>query len=879
VDVFITSSDTSVASVTSPYTLSAAATAHENTKEVSVMHKGPGIAHLSLASQGAPYGYSYSNYIRVVAKGSLIVSAGSTANASGGRLIGNLTQVAAIVLQRDEALALQLSTLPTAAADASAALLQLSVGVEPALAPPVASVRPANLTIAAAPPKGQGEAAAGRVRVTCHRNGHATLVVEVSGASEAAELMYSGVSRRVPIVCRPGIVISFAGVDSSGFTPSFVSNFVRLQPSEELSLAISLDTPPTTRTELHVRNSAPGLIELPSSIIMPPFSAAARILKVKNLQNGAGDAVIDMVASSPGMLERMSRGCSGAAAGTCAALFRDQEHCSFRGFKANGTRGDEQWEATMARISAAAGAACAAESLHNCYRSACCASAAALECAHAIERAGCNVSMLVPELADSTLVQDASADFGVPPVSLQAQAALYASWVPGLQCEPYVACAWAHCFPGKGNYDQVAAHTLTIRALPGFGIEPPFVFLHQGADERITIMLDLAPSAPVSVRLSVITDLSAHGPVAKVEPALISFEAGVTRAEVTLRWMGAGRASLRLSTDFSGQPAAGEYTNVTQTLPLVISASPGFVYSSQDTSVASGFEPGVFPVVYLQVGSSAGLDLAPSFPGQGALSVAISDDAGLLETSPAAFDFRPPFTAKHVNFTSNKVGPTLLRFRRNPIAAPPLFPLNESGSLLVLAHGFGYTSGTLSLRGYPTVAGGAGSAGDTGLTASYNVGILSWGYYHHPDTLQPLRGHNYSFMSSPTFEGPVSNASSAGAEDGRMRVDKCWGHAEGVTWHGATIGHTGQLVVGCQPSMRFSVVNGRVASVSFDNSSCRVTGLTCQLSLPSGGVYGGGSGFSGYFTTGVTEVSLAAAGAGYTCEWACVLSVHGSGVS
>ena len=880
VEVFITSSDTSVVSVTSPYQLDAAATIQSNTKEVSLMHIGPGVASLSLASRGAPYGFTFSNFIRVLCRGSLVVTADGIRNSVGGSrgsMGNNLTAVSAvtsIVLQRDESLHLRIAPLQTASADAvSSVQLKLLTSIEPALASPVASVHPSNVTVTAT----AGNQSFGHVRVTCHTIGHASLMIQVSEATGAASSIYTDVSLSVPIECRPGIVLSFAGTNEPIFTPSFVRNLVRVQPSEELHLSIALDTSPTTRTELYVSNSAPDIVQLPSSIVMPPFSSHARILRVKNLQMGAGDAVVNIVASSPGMLERMNQGCSGAEAGKCTALFRDQENCSFDGFRSNGTRGDKHWVERMDRISTAAGSACDLETYHNCYRIACCASAEALACTTAVERAHCNVSMLVPELADSSQIQDASADFGVPAVSAEQQAELYSSWVAGIKCDPYVACAWARCFPGKGNYEQVAAHTLTIRALPGFRLEPPFVALNQGADRKITIVLDLTPSTPIIVRLAVISDLSMQWPVAKVEPDHVSFAAGETRADATLRWMGAGRASLQLTTDFPEQPEAGKYTNVTQVIPLVISASPGFVYSSQDTSVASGFEPGEFPVLFLQVGSSSSLHLKPSFDAQSPFTMAVSDDAGLLETTPTEVGFTPPFAAAHVSFSSTRVGSTLLQFRSHWSQSETPPPSNESMELLVYGHGFGYTAGTMSLGGYPAAHAGAASEHDTGFSASYAVGVLSWGYYHDPDTLQPLRGHDYYFGGA-NFDGPILNASSAGSADGRMRVDKCWGSATVVLQHGVAIGHSGHEVAGCEPSMQFSIVGGRVDSISFDNRSCLVTGLTCKISLPDSRIYSG-AGFSGYFTTGITGVSLESPGSGYLCDWACVLSVHSSGVS
>jgi hypothetical protein len=68
-------------------------------------------------------------------------------------------------------------------------------------------------------------------------------------------------------------------------------------------------------------------------------------------------------------------------------------------------------------------------------------------------------------------------------------------------------------------------------------------------------------------------------------------------------------------------------------------------------------------------------------------------------------------------------------------------------------------------------------------------------------------------------------------------------------------------------------VDGHVSAVTFDNSSCRVTGLVCRFSLAG---YSG-DGFAGYFTTGISEVSRLSDGSGYVCDWACFLTLTSDG--
>jgi hypothetical protein len=620
--VTMTSNATSVATVSSAYAWTASMDEASMRKEVSVTHVGPGVAYLSVQSSGAPYGYVYRDFIRVVCKGSLLTVA-TRQHAEGGA--GNTSQMEAIVLQRDETEEFRLSTdvdlTAVGATDAASLFLRMSLQhatlADANASAPVASVHPANITLS-----GVSGHTSAIVRVTCRSAGKAKLVIAVADLAGELGRLYTGVFREISVLCRPGIVVAFAAATgqpeaggtyfitrkkgswvSGALTPSFVQNMVRVQPMEQLELSVSLDVVPTGRTELHIFNSHPAVVHLPSTIVIPAFSSRARLLKVNNLRGSSGETILRIRASSPGMIERMNTGCSGAEARQCASLFRDLPNvrCSFRGW--NATSGDERWDLTIANISGAAGAGsdCSRLEYRNCYRSACCSSHEALACAAAAERAGCRTDLMVPALANAP--EDNAADFGVPAASVAQEKTLYLSWVPGVNCHPHLACAWARCFPGKGNYENVESHPLTILALPGFRMEPPFLALQQGADRQTTIILDLAPTSRFTVRLSVISIGSSGSPVAMLVPAELMFEPGQTRSSVpvTIKWMAPGRASLRITTEFAEQPDAGEYSNVTQVLPLVLSSSPGFFYSSQDTSVSSGFQtlqPGNFPVLF-----------------------------------------------------------------------------------------------------------------------------------------------------------------------------------------------------------------------------------------------------------------------------------------
>ena len=224
---------------------------------------------------------------------------------------------------------------------------------------------------------------------------------------------------------------------------------------------------------------------------------------------------------------------------------------------------------------------------------------------------------------------------------------------------------------------------------------------------------------------------------------------------------------------------------------------------------------------------------------------------------------------------SNKVGTTLLQFYGSHSTTAP--SANATKELHILSHGVGYTAGTLSLDGYRGDA--ADQVGkDKHLAGTFQVGILAWDYYYDPESLRPRTGANYSWRNASTFAGPVRNLT-FGDADGlaenaiRISVDECCRGASAVMQHGFTSAHNGERVVGCEPHVDFQIVGGRVSNVTFDNTSCLVTGLTCSISLPG---YGG-SGFAAYFTTGITKVSLSNPGAGYVCDWACFLSLHSAG--
>jgi len=232
------------------------------------------------------------------------------------------------------------------------------------------------------------------------------------------------------------------------------------------------------------------------------------------------------------------------------------------------------------------------------------------------------------------------------------------------------------------------------------------------------------------------------------------------------------------------------------------------------------------------------------------------------------------------SLNSTKVGMTLLRFRSSQSTTNPRD--NTTKELHVLSHGVGYTAGTISLQGYPGQTDGAstsGSATSDSFSATYQVGILAWDFYYDANS-QPRKGSNYTWRNMTTFHGPalVSAADANGMAENttRIHVDRCWRNSSAVSHDGLVSAHMGEVVVGCAPNIQFDVVDGQVSVITFDNSSCRASGLTCRLVMISVDGHGG-AGFSGYFTTGISQVSLITAGQGYVCDWACFLSLHSTG--
>jgi len=157
----------------------------------------------------------------------------------------------------------------------------------------------------------------------------------------------------------------------------------------------------------------------------------------------------------------------------------------------------------------------------------------------------CALSSLHPPFS---AVEDHASDWGLLPLSPASQLAHYASWVPGVQCLPFVPCAWDRCYPGGGNYDGAVSDTSTITTLPGFAVSQDTVNLKQGETVTINITLDVPTpdSGIVNVSLSLVGIdgvTEQEFPVASLSPSRLTFGQGLpTWVVVSLRWERLGRA-------------------------------------------------------------------------------------------------------------------------------------------------------------------------------------------------------------------------------------------------------------------------------------------------------------------------------------------------
>ena len=185
------------------------------------------------------------------------------------------------------------------------------------------------------------------------------------------------------------------------------------------------------------------------------MSAQSKAFTVSHVKPGI--TTVSLMGRSLSLLEQVSVGCSMPEAMKCTEEFV-QSGCPFQG--SNATGGDSTWTATMLNISALAGVNdCSA--FRGCFRASCCASDESVQCITALQRESCSLYKILPTLST---VEDETYDFGAVPADLAKTELLYKSWEPGINCEPYVPCAWAQCFPGPGNFEGVESQAVLVKA-------------------------------------------------------------------------------------------------------------------------------------------------------------------------------------------------------------------------------------------------------------------------------------------------------------------------------------------------------------------------------------------------------------------------------
>ena len=528
------SSDAAVLSVSSPFRMTAAEGIAGNQRTVSVYHTAAGVATVSLSSRGANYGARYEHLVTVRCKAGLTAAP------------------AAVVMRRQTAATLDVA-LDTAVAGRTVGVSVVSS--EPA----VVTVAPASLAF----PNGTSGVTR-TLQLFCTGVGVARLTLAVTDAG--GDALFADVTLEVPVFGQPGLVTA---------TGSLV-----IDPAGTAQLLVSADTPPTLPVLLTLRSSDPAVASaVAPTLLLPARRTSATAFTVAH--RSFGEAQLSVSARSPGLLQTVSAGCSTAIPAACASAMV-AGGCDFAGYAPGAP--SEAWGASLAAVAeAAAVPSCGAHV--GCLRAACCDSARAQECVAAALAFGCNASRMVPP--DLAGPPDPAYDFGAAPASPAAALEMYAGWVPGANCQPFVPCAWNRCFGGGGNYDGVESEPVAASARPGFALEPRVVDAALGEPARASLALRQAGEGAVTVALAVVPDAgdqrAGAQPVALVRPAVLTIN-GSSAANITVHRLRWGRASLEVTV----LEAGGAYRNVTHLLRQAISCSPSLTLGAADEPEGDG---------------------------------------------------------------------------------------------------------------------------------------------------------------------------------------------------------------------------------------------------------------------------------------------------
>ena len=788
------SNDSTIADVSSPYTINPDGGIEQNTKDVSVRCLRPGSASISLASSGGNFGHTYLDQVFVLCKAGIIIDKRSASLTRGSS--------AFIKIQLDPEIVV---------GNISVSVTSSDIGI--------VSIHEHLLVFE--------QNASKMIHLQCVGVGRAHLLfhtVSVGGNS-----LYEGVQTLFPVYGMPGYKFPLLSVD--------------VMPGRSVDIEFQPDTPPSLKTDFFLRVADPSVVAGDEKVYFPAMRAQSKAFTVSHLKPGI--TTVSLRGRSLSLLEQVSVGCSMPEAMRCTEEFV-QSGCPFQG--SNATGGDSTWTATMLNISALAGVNdCSA--FRGCFRASCCASDESVQCITALQRESCSLYKILPTLST---VEDETYDFGAVPADLAKTELLYKSWEPGINCEPYVPCAWAQCFSGPGNFEGVESQAVLVKALPGFEITPSRVNLIQGRPAHMIVALQAVPDGNVNFRIHVVdSDRNILvNPVAHIHPKEMVLSSSRMNHSVRVQWLQPGRMSLLLVADEN----SGEYANVSHFFENVISASPGFVFSQVDPKSDTGgliIRNGI-PFMQVKKGHDFKITMRPGFQRSEAVAVDIVPLAGgmlNLHIEPSFLHFAANDSDTiELTLSSNQVGESRLLVQTPGSSLDAL-------KLHVLSSGVGYTAGSISISNYD----------GSGFAATYQVGIVRWGFYVDPELGSARVGANYSHQGHTSF---VVNHSSPT----RVSVGPCFRGATALLFSGDThkvTGHSGDIVKGCAPQITAVVSTGSVVDLIFDSASCVATGVTCQLSLEA---YNG-SGFHGFFSTGIKDLSIAATGSGYNCDWACFTSV------
>ena len=793
VSVIFVSSNYSIATVSSPFLLTADRGIEGNIEFVSVQCLSVGQIYISVFSNGSNFGINNNNVIMVTCTAPLILSLSSVAIGRSGSQEIKIRPT--IVL--DDLVVVSVSSTD----DSIASVLPTRLLFQPAIS---IYMNVESLT------------------TTCVGIGKGQINLHVQ--SFGIEILMKNVSQYISVTCLPGF----------NFEPSVLS----LQTGASGSISVSLDTPPTLKTYVYVQNDSPDIVQVttgPEPIVFPFNSTQRQYIQV--IYRSPGNATLRLKAVSPSLIQQVAMGCpsqNDEVANCCINLFQ-AKGCNFSGYL---TGAGSYWTATMRVLSDACRVPdCSIYT--GCFRVRCCTSVTASNCTAAAVRSGCEKRLLIPSLSERL---DNTSDWGYAPAYLPVQSSSSQPLTLGLSCAPYIPCAWQECFPQNGNYDQIESDNILISALPGFILSTAHVSLQQGENLTLQLTPNQEPLNPVSITLTINPQIvlgQDGATIAFLSPNVLTF-VGLETLNFSLIWNSPGLGDLLLNA--SGSP---EYDRIFQSFQGAVSTSPGFKYYLDVMTTSKSL---LQKIPLSNTGRTTFYIFPDCIPNEG-LKVNISAGPNLYSLSPSHLFY--PYNANSDPVNSAQ----LLTVSGDSGTYIFLSSAQSSPGLHILSSGVGVSSGSLRIEGY----------GGQGFTATYDVGIINWGFYCGADSKQQSGG-NYSWLGQKNFTGPKNNT--------QISIDICLASSEPtyLTYADGSIcvnGHQGTKIPKCVPKISFDIVNGKVFALSFDTANCYTTGITCQISLNN---YSG-QGFKGYFSTGVSNMQVSSFGSGYVCDWACFVTI------